>query len=1038
MRPLFDTYSCIFIQPRRCYCYKCRGTSYVKLSTLTTHARVNGVPNLINGNLDFKCHQQAADVIVDDERHASNSVFGHISRAPGQNRVISLSDGQSTQFSFNNSVSHHDSTSSTVFVLDGSSSYGDAGRTPSINSLSPYSRVDFDELGLPQAPMGTEIDIEHVGQLMSDIELDGVVDSDAGSNESDVSETSDDRHNTFCMQLRQWNYHANVARAYMNELLQLLRENGHDKFPRDWRTQERRCDLLENLLKGIPNCASVTDVEVVLVCGSCFLSSFSTTDVLNAIPCSNCHVTRLRCSRPRCLESCILTSSLGNRTVASLTPCPVCLTDAETSVIHRTFRFPLANYVKAAFANRELTYQFMAPFKNFCHLGRESPTTNAELFCVPAWHDNWIRAMRTVSYCSELWHGAGFFNHAIWKESGPRSLLLMSSLDWFPPFKQRDYSIGVLSVTPMNLTCSERASRNNTWILAVLEGPKEPDHIYHCLAPSFRELRLSQDVGIEVYDAATRSNIIVHLSMALVCADVPACAKLGNHVGHSSYEPCISCEYIGCLCGCKSILNEPSPAQWQNHNHRPGQSVRKYDGQLRKGRTGEHIVFVDVDILMPHHLRSESKHRQGIALVTALLETCRTNAELVRAKKKTKCSGPSVLTLLHPNHFSFISGFALDSMHSVIKGTFARLWFLTMNKKWRGSPFSVISQKGGLISLQERFSKFKFPVGTSGATRFVTRCNSLKAEQLYVIIRICGPFIFNKILPRKYVVLWAIFCKLYTNIMHFHVNRMWMTSESGFIGQLRQALTLFQEYYGKCHLPSNFHRLLHCVLDFQQWGNLRSHWAFPMERVYGALMTHTQHQNRAQATVSVVNAIPRMYSCDNSESASVMGRILNKCPEFVMNMSAELRQIIDNRVFVWVNTFFLKNSRRWHTGEWLAMVNAGESVSTQSFYFVAGILASRPDENSEVLTSTRRNESEALFVLRKVTALKTRRFFAESSVFHYLSAADISTRAYLGEQVIRNPASVYQNEVALCAVVEYRLENEDVVLIPSCGNVCWD
>ena len=1026
-----------------CYCYKCRGLVNVQLRTLISHARAYGVPNLMVANPDIYPYQQPGEHTHEKALDAFSSVEDNNSvrlEACNHNRVMADSDGHSTQFQSLHSESQAGSTTSTVLVFNDSSHVqGDVDMTPFHSAMSPVSSFEPDNfMALPEAA-NTTISVEHIGALMSDIEIDNVQDSDAGSCPSDVSETSEDLHNAFAMRLRDWNYHANVARAYMNELICLLRENGHDKFPRDWRTQERRCELLDKLLKAGPSCANVNDVDTVLVCGSCYLSSFTTADELNAKPCSNCHVCRVRCPRPRCLEFCILTSSLGKSNVASLSPCPVCLTDANTPVVHRTFRFPLENYAKAAFADDDTSFKLMAPFENYCWLGRQQDSLTAELVTVPDWHKKWILAMRACTYSSEIWHGAGFYNHQIWRDCGPRSVLLMASLDWFPPFKQRDYSIGVLSVTPMNLTCSERASRNNTWILAVLEGPKEPDHVYHCLAPSFHELRAAQEVGILVYDAATRGQLKVHLSMALVCADVPACAKLGNHIGHSSYEPCISCEYIGCLCGCKSLPDERSPPQWHNDTHRPGQAARSYDGHSRKGRSGEHIVFLDVNVLMPHHLRSETTHREGLRLVTGLLETSKTNAELVRAKKKTKCSGPSVLTILHHKHFSFISGFALDSMHTIIKGTFGRLWFLTMNKKWRGSPFSVTSHKGGLTSLQERFAKFKFPVGSSGATRFVSRCNSLKAEQLYVLIRVCGPFIFNRILPRKYVVLWALFCKLYTNMLHFHVNRQWMTSEDGFKGQIRQALTMYQDLYGKCNLPSNFHRLLHCSLDFHEWGNLRNHWTFPMERVYGALMTHTQHQNRAQATVSVVNAIPKMYSCDTRDASSMIGRTLNCRPDLVLEESIELRQLLASRLFVWVSTFYFKNTRRWHTGEWLALLTAGESLSVNSFYFVAGILgATQLTERSNVVSGTRQNGNEALFVLRRVVGLNPRRFFEESAKFYTLTAALMSTQGHLGDQIIRNPARMHSADVALCAVVEYRLENEDIVLIPTCGNVSWD
>ena len=513
----------------------------------------------------------------------------------------------------------------------------------------------------------------------------------------------------------------------------------------------------------------------------------------------------------------------------------------------------------------------------------------------------------------------------------------MASLDWFPPFKQRDYSIGVLTVTPANLTCSDRAARSNTWVLAVLEGPKEPTHVFHSLEPCFTELRKLQEHGLQVYDVCTGQHIQVHASCAIVCADVPACAKLGNHVGHSAYIPCISCDYIGCVCGCKNEPEQELPARWHNFEHVVGQSVRKFDGCPRKSKTGEHIVFLDTAVLLPHHLRKESTHRNGLKEVSKLLDTAKTQAEFDRAKTRTRVGGPSVLSILNENHFKFITGFTFESMHTIIKGTFARLWMCSTHKDKRKHPGNVNYYKCGLTTLRHRFSKFSFPIGVAGCNRFVQRRNCLKAEQLYVIIRVCGPFIFNNILPREYVQLWALWCKVYTNVLHFHVLRQWMYSNDGFKDQLSQALTQFQLLYGVCNLPSNFHRLLHLVLDFQAWGNLRSHWAFLLERVYGALMTRTRHQNRSLVTVSVVNSIPRMYLSERSDrDREEPGRTLSKTPPHVLWCS-RVRKMVQSGAS-WLDSLVLPTSRRWHTGEYVCVIHAGQSLSSDCFYILAGIL----------------------------------------------------------------------------------------------------
>jgi hypothetical protein len=97
--------------------------------------------------------------------------------------------------------------------------------------------------------------------------------------------------------------------------------------------------------------------------------------------------------------------------------------------------------------------------------------------------------MHAVLAPSELFHSNRFQNHPIWKNHGPRSLLLVISLDWFPPFKSRDYSVGVLTATVGNLSTTLRADRANTWVISVLEGPREPAHTFYSLAPAFLELR---------------------------------------------------------------------------------------------------------------------------------------------------------------------------------------------------------------------------------------------------------------------------------------------------------------------------------------------------------------------------------------------------------------------------------------------------------------------------------------------------------------------------------------------------------------------
>ena len=901
------------------------------------------------------------------------------------------------------------------------------------DSLSPPHSQYF---GSPaQALSSHEVSIEDTIQIVSVIlESSNIEDTDNSSGSLSDSE-SEDEHSSFSLALRNWCDQSGTSRDHMTSLIQLLRQFGHDKFPLDWRTQLKRCSELDALNGMGLNAVDVSNVEVVLVCGECFLHTFSNEDVEGATTCASCNVTVIQCRRPKCKERCVVISRLGRRTLNSLTHCSVCLIGQDSVATHRTFRFPLYSYIKAAFMDGHLAPKFMAPFKGFCDLRQDSPSSCFHLHCEVDWLSKWRHAMRDRDVSSQLWHGRHFWSHPLWSENGPRSLLLLASLDWFPPFKQRDYSIGVLTVTPANLSCSDRAARSNTWVLAVLEGPKEPLHVYNCLAPSFEEMRKLQECGLEVFDICTGQTITVHASCALVCADVPACAKLGNHVGHSAYMPCISCEYIGSVCGCKGELDQDMPARWCNFEHKVGDTQRKFDGIHRKSKAGEHIVFLDTDTLLPHHLRTESSHRNGLKEMTQLLNTARTQAEFDRAKARTRVAGPSVLSLLNESHFKFITGFVFESMHTIVKGTFARLWYCTTHKDKRKHPGNVNFYKGGLTILRHRFSKFKFPVGMAGSNRFVQRRNCLKAEQLYVIIRVCGPFIFNGILPKEFVELWALWCKLYTNLLHIHVLKDWILSTGGFRFQLSQALTQFQTLYGVCNLPSNFHRLLHLVGDFQAWGNLRSHWAFPLERVYGALMTRNQHQNRSLVTVSVVNSIPRMYQSENAErDMEQCGRICQNPPTKVLWTCPQLRTLLRTGAN-WITSLYVSTSRRWHTGEIMCVLKAGESLSPTCFFQLVGILHANSTPINSTFQHTQRSSN--FFVLRTMLGITARRFFARSSIFYTITCIELSDDD-LGEQVMFVPSELVSDSVCICPVVNYTLADDGVVLIPTCGLICFD
>ena len=69
------------------------------------------------------------------------------------------------------------------------------------------------------------------------------------------------------------------------------------------------------------------------------------------------------------------------------------------------------------------------------------------------------------------------------------SIGLMLNIDWFQPFKHRQYSIGVIYMVIMNLPRALRFKRENLLLIGLIPGPKEPSKTINTfLAPVVREL----------------------------------------------------------------------------------------------------------------------------------------------------------------------------------------------------------------------------------------------------------------------------------------------------------------------------------------------------------------------------------------------------------------------------------------------------------------------------------------------------------------------------------------------------------------------
>ena len=59
-----------------------------------------------------------------------------------------------------------------------------------------------------------------------------------------------------------------------------------------------------------------------------------------------------------------------------------------------------------------------------------------------------------------------------------RNVLVELSVDWFPPFKDdAKTSFGLIAAVPLNLSVCVKSKQEHLWVLGILDGPREPQHL---------------------------------------------------------------------------------------------------------------------------------------------------------------------------------------------------------------------------------------------------------------------------------------------------------------------------------------------------------------------------------------------------------------------------------------------------------------------------------------------------------------------------------------------------------------------------------
>ena len=674
-----------------------------------------------------------------------------------------------------------------------------------------------------------------------------------------------------------------LSKKAMSHLLKVVDEARlypEERLDFDWRTVLRHkakqdIEVLRRAIGG-NEAASNAFCDDVFVCSACAVTSFTLNEIKTASECSACKVAWVQCSFKFCESVCVCVSRLGKGSMNTITHCPACNITSKSAYTARNYVLDLKKSIQSLFLNANAARNALAPWTNDARKFFSGGTPGKPVVPNTAWLQQWKDHVRSLPYKSECWHGDRFLNHPIWQEHGMRSLLLVVYLDWFPPFDiTNPYSIGLLSVSILNFSCYERGRTGAIWPVMVLSGPSQVPRMYSVMKDVFSAVNDMYSNGVAVYDELTKSNLRVHVAVAQVVADRPAGAKIGEYKGHSSYFACHRCHYKGAICAHVRLPddNNDDPIVYDNVNFDP-ETMSEDDrvlltGEARKKRRGEHIVWLDADLIPREKLVNEDDLRTSqIKVHKRITNTPKswTKTDLKTWLSDQRYNGMSPLLLM--DNFELVEDVVLDGMHLFFKGVCHQLARLTLApKEYNKERWNMHSNAKSIQSLENRLARFHVPEKFERHNDIAFKVNAIDAAALFNFMKIQALLALESLVPGDVWEVWRLMVEVTCGIHHTHVPKEWVTNPEGLAASLNKLILSFQRIFGVCSMTPNWHLLLHLATDYESWSALRTHWAFGSERLNHEIIADIRAISQAHVDASVASASTKYASMTALESS---------------------------------------------------------------------------------------------------------------------------------------------------------------------------
>lgn len=375
----------------------------------------------------------------------------------------------------------------------------------------------------------------------------------------------------------------------------------------------------------------------------------------------------------------------------------------------------------------------------------------------------------------------------IWKEfvssmspeRKPINILgLLMNVDWFQPYKDISYSVGVIYAVIINLPRNIRYSEENVIIIGIIPGPHEPKkHINSFLGPLVSEL-LEFYSGVWLMTSAGRQFV----RCVLVCqsSDIPATRKAAGFLGHKANKACSRClkpfPKVGDSLDCSGFDRDSWPK------------------------------------------RTNAAHRQS-AYQTL---TSRTKAD---RKIIEKANGARYCILLELPYYDAIRFPVIDVMHNLFWGTAKN-----MMSKWKDlnlltkSTFKVLQQRVEDANVPVDIGRipYKIDSGMSGMT----------ADQWKNWTCVYSLYLLHDILPSDHLNCWWLFVQACILICQPLISNADIDRADQL---LLEFCKCFENIYGPECCTINLHLHCHLAECLRDYGPAHATWCFSFERCNGLL-----------------------------------------------------------------------------------------------------------------------------------------------------------------------------------------------------------